>query len=1043
MTETPLVKPEVKFLNHSSRILRPISSGYELKKDLDPEIKRNMPSEINENKQLKLNIAAPSFMPKNKHPEGTEKKYNYSGKTFNHNTQFANNMNMNNMNNNMNNYNQPYYPNNAYPTTQFQYQPFYPKNYNNNMNYMAQTQYNIPYNPNPYSNNSFNYNRNQYQSNILSKSYNTQAQTKQNNKSLIPLKPTDNSFIPKSMRVNNTNSTNKPNEELISGLNKNAAEYIPQNETLKKREEEIKKKKEKEKEEKEKEEKEDKESTEKENIKNEERKEQKESEKEEEKKNKTIDESSNDQKKKSNLFKLLESKDDGKKGKTKEKTKQIGNDKIDNNQTYKKKKPKSIVDQKINEVNTKGKKYKEEEERQKEEERKRKEEEEKNRKEEEKKRKEEERKKREEEERKREEERERKRKEEEQKRKEEEELRKQMELEEQKRKEEDEKNKVIERKYFIVFKNRKSEKKEYKYTFEYIMQFKNWKISKEDELLSDSVKQHFKDFEDEEREGGKRKKNDGKINKNRSSPMKNSQQAKTGLTDNETPANSMEKWARKDMTKEIKAAEEYKQKLEETIKDDPIKRNLRGFLNMLTKDNYEQIKQDILGVIKDNVNYQIKFLDVLFQKAVLERAYVSLYARLCKELDKELPQKSAPKEPKEGEKKPPKANSIMRAKLLDKCKEIFQIKKNENFDQYIKEKDPQEREYKLKKFVLGNVYFITELIKIKILSKKIAPVCINNLFERYEKSKTDEKLKLINLQAVVIFTEQFGSLVHSQEKKIDSKEAEGFKESIDKIFQKLEQVKEEKGLPGYIKYSIINLIEKRKNNYQMTKYQKYLDAKSKKEVEKELEEQDKITQDDINEKMKKGLSDYKEFIEEEGNSEKYPWKETTYLYDKKEKELGDILEGYIEACGDFIDRQSNVKYAKSYIKELIEYYSSKMNSKEKDNLKDKLIDLFKSIRELALDIPQIYDVYSYIIYIFLENDIMNVSDLKGIFIEKDSTEEDLNIISSIFQKVYNLYKIGKFKLELAEFDFIKKNKDLFEWVFNKDKNEEEEEKDEE
>jgi len=42
----------------------------------------------------------------------------------------------------------------------------------------------------------------------------------------------------------------------------------------------------------------------------------------------------------------------------------------------------------------------------------------------------------------------------------------------------------------------------------------------------------------------------------------------------------------------------------------------------------------------------------------------------------------------------------MRAKLMDKCKEIFQIKKIEASDEYIKEKDPQEREYKIKKFVL-------------------------------------------------------------------------------------------------------------------------------------------------------------------------------------------------------------------------------------------------------------------------------------------------------------------------------------------------------
>ena len=1054
MAEPPLVKPEIKYSNHTQRIVRPISSGYELKQDIAPEIKRNLPSEINE-KQHGLNINAPSFVPKFKQ---NEKKPELSGSAYKpyYPPQYLNNMNMNNMKNmnmvnnmnsmNTNYYPQSYYSNSTYKPSQYSYQPnFFQKNYGYNMNNSTNPQYNNQF-YNMHNNNMIEYNKNQnIHQTPLSNSYKPSTQTN--------LKVSNAKFIPKSMREVN----NKPTEDTISGLNKDAPLYTPQNETLKKKEEEIRKMKEKEKEKEEKaeakEEKEEaKEPKENENAKTEEKTEEettnKKPEKEEEKKNKANDENSNEQKKKSNLFKLLESKDDGKKTKTKEKTKQIGNDKSENTQSYKtnKKKQKTLIDQKIDQINTKGKKYKEEEERQKEEERKRKEEEEKIRREEEKKRKEEERKKREEEERKREEEEKRKRKEEEERRKAEEERRKQLELEEQKRKEEEEKNKVIEKKYFIVFKNRKSEKKEYKYTFEYIMQFKNWKISKEDELLTNSVKQHFKDFEEEEREGGKRKKNDGKINKNRSSAPEYSQQPKTGLTNNETPANSMEKWARKDMTKEIKAAEEYKQKLEETIKDDPIKRNLRGFLNMLTKDNYDQIKQDILGVIRDNVEYQIKFLDVLFQKAVLERAYVALYAKLCKELDKELPQKNAPKEPKEtkdGEKKTPKATSIMRAKLLDKCKEIFQIKKNETFDEYIKEKDPQEREYKLKKFVLGNVYFITELIKIKILSKKIAPVCINNLFERYESSKADQKLKLINLQAIVIFTDQFGSLVHAQEKKIDSKDAKAFKESIDKIFQKLDQVKDDQSLPGYIYYSIINLIEKRKNNYQMSKHEEYMIAKSRKEVEKELENQDQITQENINDRMKKGLIDYKDFVEEEGESDKYPWKETTYLYDKKGKDLDDILEGYIEGCGDFIEKQSNIKYAKSYIKELIEYYSSKIHKKEKIQLKNRLINLFERVRDFALETPSIYDIYAYIIWIFLENDIMEVEDLEGIIMEKDAIEEDYSTVSSIFKKVYKLYKIEKFKIELGKFSYINKNKDIFDWVFNQDENEEEEEKDDE
>ena len=782
----------------------------------------------------------------------------------------------------------------------------------------------------------------------------------------------------------------------------------------------------------------------------------------------------------------------------KEKTKKVENN-IEYNNINKTRKEKDLINKKIDLINEKEKKNKEaekrqkemEEKRQKEEERKRrkeeeekrrkeeeekrrkegrKEEEEKRRKEEEEKRRKEEeekRRKEEEEKRKKEEQEEKRRKEEEEKKKREEERKKQIELEEKrkkeeaerkikeeqkrkeeelkkeeerKRKEEEEKNKVIEKKYFIVFKNKKSEKKEYKYTFEYIMQFKKWKIANEEELLTDKTKEHFKGFNEVEKDGGKPKKRDNQKVPYYKNKSNGPNYAKIQVTKEEpnpvtpVPENSMEQWARKDMTKEIKAAEEFKQKLEETIKDDPIKRNLRNYLNMLTKDNYEKTKKEIFNVIKDSVDYQCKFLDVLFQKAVFERAFVEIYAKLCKELDKDLPQKSQPKEQKEGEKKQ-KPTSEMRKKLLDKCREIFQIEHNEKFDEYIKVKDPDEREAKLKNFVLGNVYFITELIKIKILSKKIAPVCIKNLFKRYENAEGDQKLKLINIEAIVIFTDKFGTLVHSQEKKIASEDAIKFKQSIDEIFQKLEKVKDEKDFPGYIKYRIINLIEKRKNNYQKSKLEEYRNAKSKKEVEQELESQDIITQDNINDKIKKGLSDYKEFVEEEGTSEKYPWKETTYLYDKKEKSLDDILEGYIVSCGDFIEKESNIKYAKDYIKELIEYYGDKINKKEKKELKNRLLKLLDFVRDCAIDIPKIYDIYSYIIYIFLDNNIMEIGELEEIIKEEDAIDDDYKIISDIFKMTYEYYKKEDFKEEVAKFNFVKNHSQLFEWLYKEDEEE--------
>ena len=157
----------------------------------------------------------------------------------------------------------------------------------NNMNY------NMKYMTN---NNAYKYNKIPYsQQTSLSNSYNTQAQSNQDNNISERLKIM-NSFIPKSMREYN----NKQNEDAISDLNIDAKEYIPQNEILKKKEEEIKKSKEK-------------------GIAKEKEKEKEEDEKEESN-NKTNNENSNEQKKKSNLFKLLESmENENQKKKTKKK----------------------------------------------------------------------------------------------------------------------------------------------------------------------------------------------------------------------------------------------------------------------------------------------------------------------------------------------------------------------------------------------------------------------------------------------------------------------------------------------------------------------------------------------------------------------------------------------------------------------------------------------------------------------------------------------------------------------------------------------------
>ena len=1072
--------------------------------DIIPEKQTNEESKNDLKSKTSLDIHAKSFIPKKKTVEQKptneqtfQNKHYENNQNYKQNNQVYQtngyNSNFNYQNNypNYPNFQKGYVPNPTYNINKQYYTPAYPNMPNQYNNYNLNKS---SYFPNNHQHNNYNFNPNKNQifnsMNLTETKITNEEQKSKLTKELTFSKP----FIPKSKR-NSTNSEpappsdktqtnneqNETSKNVYAPLNVKAKEYIPSNIQLREKEEEQKRLRDEE----EKHKNENKKTNEeklKEEIEkiSEKRKENKSKEKNkkakedklkneinkvsEDKSVKKInediskktnektneDKSIDENKKKSKLFALLDSKDEIKK--TDKKDKEDKEDSPKNKQTPIKKKKVDAYSQRYNNIQKalKIQKEKQEKERKKKEEEDRKEKEEK-----EKKRKEEEERKRKEKE-----EAERIRKEK-QKKEEEERIKKEMEekkrieeerelkeMEEKKRIEE-EKNKVIENKYFIIYKNRPEEKKEYKYSLEYLLQFRNWEISKETELLTEITLQHFESFNEEEKEYGatKKKKNDYEKDKNKNYYNKNKANYDSKPSTNSTNANSnndssnnlndMGQWARKDLSNEIKAADEFKKNLDEEKKKDPIKWNLRELLNMLTKDNYPETKSKIFEVIKENIEYQEKFLDVLFQKAVHEKSFVKIYAQLCKELDKELPQRTTSKdEKKNGVKK--KSTSIMRTKLLDKCRAIFQIKNNEKFDEFIKVKDPSERENKLKKFILGNVNFITELINIQILSKKIAPQCINNLFDRYENNKSDEKLRLINVEAIIIFTDKFGTLVN-QNPKIKPEDQKMFKENIDNILQRLEKIKQTKGLPSHIFYAIVNLVEKKKNGWNLSKLEKYIEAKSKAEVEKQFEEQDKITQDIINEKIKNDLVKYKDFVKEEGNSSSYPWKIITFLYEDKKQSLDNILEGYIVGCSEFIDNRKYIKYAKQYIKELFDFY--KVEPRERKTLINRVFELFPVVVDFALDNPDIYIIYSYVLFIFIDTRIMHVEDLEKL-VNEDSIEDDIKIVSNILKKVCKLMNdMNTFINMISEFKFVEDNEELFGWM-NEELEPEEEEKDE-
>ena len=534
----------------------------------------------------------------------------------------------------------------------------------------------------------------------------------------------------------------------------------------------------------------------------------------------------------------------------------------------------------------------------------------------------------------------------------------------------------------------KDPKQKITYTIEFIMKLKDEKAANEELLLSKDVKNHFEKFKKE-----------------------NVEIKKFKIEEKEKPELKEKSKSKK---YDSKAEEEFKKVFNEALKDKKDDEKLYIYLDKINSDNYDFVKKEILELIKDSPELQDKFVDTVIKTSICKFPYCEIYAKLSKSLDKDLPKKGG-EEDKKAENK--KSSSEMKINLIDKTRLLFT---SEKFEDNGKDEHQYEKDHKLKKNMFGITKFLIELIKVHILSKKVAASCFQSLFSRYEKNKNNETLKAIYIEAIIMFVEEFEKLIHSHESKMPEKEAEEYSEKVEEIIKKLEQIKDEVK-ERYLKNKIIKLIERRKKNYEKTKLEKYLEERLMKEPK--AQEENKFAQEIINDRIEKGLNDYIEFVEKEGASDKYDWKDETFLIEKKGQGLDDILEAYFLSCGNIFEK--DIQNTKNYIKELIEYYIGQKNEKEKTDLKNRLINAFDIVKN---DMPIMNDIYSNTINMFLENKIMEIMDLESI--GDELAKEELEVVDKIFKNLNEISGDKKMKEDMAKLKFISNNKDSFKWLFD-------------
>jgi len=178
-------------------------------------------------------------------------------------------------------------------------------------------------------------------------------------------------------------------------------------------------------------------------------------------------------------------------------------------------------------------------------------------------------------------------------------------------------------------------------------------------------------------------------------------------------------------------------------------------------------------------------------------------------------------------------------------------------------------------------------------------------------------------------------------KEVDKK---AFNDVVDEYLQKLEDIIENKktNIDQPIRYKIINLIDKSKNNWEKSKFEKSIEAKGKKDLEEEeeLEKIDKgkatkklYDKDEIIGQISSDLINFRDHIlEEEGKPSDYDWEIIESIYKEHGNSVADMIEGYLYSCADFVQDDKTLKLAKDYFKELIYYYKDSLLSKEKKDI---------------------------------------------------------------------------------------------------------------
>ncbi|XP_053777162.1 eukaryotic translation initiation factor 4 gamma 3 isoform X8 [Desmodus rotundus] len=238
----------------------------------------------------------------------------------------------------------------------------------------------------------------------------------------------------------------------------------------------------------------------------------------------------------------------------------------------------------------------------------------------------------------------------------------------------------------------------------------------------------------------------------------------------------------------------------ENVKTQELFRKVRSILNKLTPQMFNQLMKQVSGLTVDTEERLKGVIDLVFEKAIDEPSFSVAYANMCRCLvTLKVPMADKP------------GNTVnFRKLLLNRCQKEFEKDKADDdvFEKKQKELEaasaPEERtrlhdeleeaKDKARRRSIGNIKFIGELFKLKMLTEAIMHDCVVKLLKNHDEESLECLCRLLTTIG----------------KDLDFEKA---KPRMDQYFNQMEKIVKERKTSSRIRFMLQDVIDLRLCNW--------------------------------------------------------------------------------------------------------------------------------------------------------------------------------------------------------------------------------------